>query len=281
MFNCARSSSDALLAELIKKGINLIVPPRDDLSPGDLILSDANGRGARRASWAPVMGVDPSPAVLARHTFKSVSLKVSDKVDIWWGARIAGAMLAPLGVENGAAESGLASLGCSSLTMRLIAPAGSAIVGLDELLEDLRSGRATPNPAYEGRNFYIASTVWRARGIEFDLFDENGKQISITAQVANQLEADFGLKLERKATQAFSFVADSALIFGIEVRKIKFEGGLILDETVTSALRFQDATDERDVRGFAWLDDDNPFVAFGDEPGAETTSSMSDHGSNS
>ncbi len=74
---CSKSSQDPLLRELLDKGINLILPPRDDIAAGDLVI--AEGTRSRRASWKSVLGVDPERVDVAREPFRSFDLKVSDK----------------------------------------------------------------------------------------------------------------------------------------------------------------------------------------------------------
>ena len=58
MFNCERNGSDRLLKELVEQGINIIVPPRDGVTAGDLILGDEDG-AIRKADWKVVMGAAP------------------------------------------------------------------------------------------------------------------------------------------------------------------------------------------------------------------------------
>lgn len=257
MADCNRDSKDPLLSQLMKLGVNVVVPPRDGIGCGDLIISDRAG-GARRADWSSVLGVVPSPETAAGGAFTSLDLNVSDKLDRSFGAKVLGRIFDRLGSGSGSLSAALSKTGCTRLSIRLTAPATRRLTNLDGLLDHLRSEGARPAPAYESSRLHIVEAVWRARGVEIATYSAQDTSLDVSTEVEQELSAGFGLKSRRVGDGLLAFDAPQALIFGVGVRQILFDGGLVTDVLPTRYLKVRNEA-EKDV-----LDPDDPFTEVSD-----------------
>lgn len=241
-------------------GINMIIPPRDDLVPGDLVIAD-NDRSARRASWGPVLGADPSRIVVHRNPVKSFDFKVSDKLDTRLTASLLGKILSTLGLTEARLSSALKASGCDRVSLKLIAPAQTGLADFDGLLAQLRA-EATPQPAYEGRRLFVVQSCWRAKGISLEMLDSSNRLVSLNAEAEQLLKAELSASLSKDASGRYAFTASTPLIFGIEVRELDFAGGLITDKPVDTPLKFRTL---QPGSVFLETEDDSAFIDLGAE----------------
>lgn len=231
MAMCDRSGSDPLLCALVAQGINIVLPPRDDLKAGGLIIADKSG-AARAASWQSVVKVSPSVEAETQPTFKWLNFVASDAIEANAGARLLGKALAFAGLTEGGFSGALKRANAKQLDIQLKAAAVSALINLDAVLDNLRDGMAEIQPGYEDRTLYVIDKVWRARGISIGFQGSSGNQIEITADIESQLKAETHLNLTQRGDGRLTYVASEALVFGVTLRKIVVSKDTITDTTV-------------------------------------------------
>ena len=234
---CKRDSTDPLLAELVAKGINLIVPPRDGVEPGDLILG--SGDAIRVGDWEIATGVGVKAVAKGQPSFTSTKFVVSAKVEAKAGAGLLGKLLGRWNVPEGSISAAMASSGATSLSLDLVAPAVKALENFDQVLQQLRDGGAQPAAPYQENRFFIVERVWRARGLRLELCDAPNTHVTIDAKVREQLSANVGLSFAEEGKGQFSYKADDALIFGLTFREIVFEHGMVRERPSEDPLTFR------------------------------------------
>jgi hypothetical protein len=232
MIDCKRDGGDRLLQELVAHGLNIILPPRHGVSPGDLVLAEAN-RSSRVADWTIVLGIDPKPAISHPPSFRSLEFKTSDELAVELGASVAGRVLHALGVPAGALSAAFKASNATRLDIKLTAPAVSELDNIDEILEALRTAKAKPAPDYADRRILVVNRVWRARGLSLGLRNQAGAQVNVQASVAQELQAKAKVEVKDRNDGRLTFVAPEALIFATGFREIAFEGGGVQDVTPT------------------------------------------------
>ena len=239
--SCSRDSEDLLLNALVKRGINLIVPPRNNIAAGDLIIGDANG-GVRRADWRSVFGFPLEPASRTSGGFRSFTFDAKSVLNVSATARVVGRVFEALGIRPGKVSGALSTSQIDTIHLGLIAPASDTLVSLDGVLDALRDGHASPTSGYADRLFYVAETVWRARGLRLDVLDRNKKALTLSADVVQELKAGSKLDFRREASGAYAYVADTALVFGVCLRQFQCDdAGTITDRAIDEHLQFRHA----------------------------------------
>src|SRR5216684_8702805 len=99
--SCPRDSSDKLMTVLLEQGINLVLPPRDNIQPGDLIISDEKG-AARPASWREIFNLGFTPKIEDDSGFRSFVFKASSVLKVGVAASVMGRILQAFGLGSGA-----------------------------------------------------------------------------------------------------------------------------------------------------------------------------------
>lgn len=257
---CSRSSQDPLLKELLDKGINLVLPPRDDLLAGDLLI--AEGHRARRASWQSVLGVDPDRVAIERKPFKSFDLKVSDKLSVGVAASLTGSVLKRFGFTNAKMSAALTSAHCDRVALKLLAPALSQLADTDAVLDQLRDAGAVPHPSYDEFELYLVRGVWRARGLTLELYDSNNQRIVASAAVADAVSGTLNVAMKSDTNGRLTFAADAAVIFGVETGRLSFHAGMVTETAPRIALKLREADA---TASFIETEDDSAFVDFDDD----------------
>lgn len=240
---CDRSGNDPLLKDLVSKGINIVLPPREGLKAGDLIVAEKSG-AARVGDWASIVGVAPKVLAETLPTFKSLSFTSSDGIEAGVGAQILGKALAFAGLAEGGLSGTLKAANAKQLDFQLTAPAVSTLTNLDAVLDELRKADAKLRSGYEDRSIYIVEKAWRARGISIGFLGSSGAHIDITAEMENQLKGAVQLDVTRRGDGRLTFIAATALIFGVTLRQIVTDGDVLSDKSVTRYLSFRKQPEE-------------------------------------
>ncbi len=255
---------DPLLSALAQKGINLILPPRIDISPGDLMLADGDD-SIRRGDWTQVFGLTPTTAAVPAGAFSSFTFNAASQLDVSLAAKLMGRILSAMGIEGGKLGGALSASADRTVELSLIAPASKGLEQtLDHVLAQLRDGKASIAAAYNDRRFFIVTTAWRAKGLRLQVTNSSGKAAELDADVANEISASGSLTMKREDSGTYAFVAPEPLIFGIALREIVHETGVLKDKPTT--VHFH----ARGVEAGAAGDDahdfvgDDAFVKFSD-----------------
>ncbi len=243
-----RNENDPLLKELAEQGINLILPPRDGILPGDLILGDG-GSTIRTANWKIVTGVAVRIQEELEPSFKAMTFVSSAEMEGKFGLSATSTALETLGLKKPSLSAAFARSGATKIRLRLLAPAVRALKNLDGTLEQLRKGNAEIRPGYEGRAIYIVERIWRAKGLSLEFLDASGASVDLNLDAATLLEAQAKLQLKRKTSGQYEFQADTALIFGLTVREIEISEEGVRDKPSTAPLRFRDGQRQHVVIG--------------------------------
>ena len=236
---CKRAPGDRLLDALVKQGINLVVPPRDDLEPGDLILG-VDADTVRRASWGAVFGLDVDPKPKSDGSFRACTFGASDKLEVSTGATLIGAVLSGFGMSGAKVSAALKTRGAHKLELSLVAPATRSLDDLDGILDLLEEKAAVPKPRYDGAAFFVITKVWRAKGLRLSVLDGAGATVKLDAKAMEELTAQGAISFERESDGRYAYVADSALVFGVNLRMIySTDHGLVRDAPVDHHLVFR------------------------------------------
>lgn len=259
---CSRNGSDRLLRQLVSKGINIILPPRDDLKPGSLIIASKRAE-ARLADWKIVLGVEPPVKSRSEPTFKAMSFTTSDELEANAGASLLGRLLHGLGVSPGKLATTFKNTGATSLNILLSAPAAASLENLDEMLEALRQARAAQRPGYEQFRFLVVEKVWRAKGLSLELMRSDGTHVAVTPELVDQLKGDAKLDVVDRGDGRITFLAQTALIFGITLRELMITKDGVTDKSPNAHYQFRGG--EGEEGGYPEISDDL-FVTLEDEP---------------
>jgi hypothetical protein len=260
MVACKRDTTDPLARALIKQGINIILPPRDGVAPGDLILGERSG-SVRIADWRIVMGVDPHPVARPEPTFDGVSFVVSRDMSAVAGVSVLGRVLGTLGLQPGGLSSAFKASGAKNLNIELSSPAVSAVNNIDEILQTLRHAGARPQPAYAGRRAFVVERAWRARGLSLEMRSEAGSRVTLGAEAQLALKAEAQMAILDRGDGRMTFAALRPLVFGVTLRELLFDGPGVRDASVQEHVVFRSLHDAEHPHVFA--SDDDLFVDVG------------------
>lgn len=259
---CSRNGSDRLLRQLVSKGINIILPPRDDLKPGSLIVASKQAT-ARLADWKIVLGVEPPVKSKPEPTFKAMSFTTSDALEASAGASLLGRVLQGLGVSPGNLATTFKNTGATSLNISLSAPAAASLENLDEMLEALRQADAALRPGYKQYRSLIVEKVWRAKGLSLELMRSDGTHVALTAELLDQLRGDAKLEVVDRGDGRITFLAQTALIFGVTLRELVITKDGVTDKSPSAHYQFRGG--EGEAGGYPELSDDL-FSTLENEP---------------
>jgi hypothetical protein len=257
---CKRSSSDRLAKELMRQGINIILPPRDGITAGTLVLGDKNG-SIRIGDWSIVLGVDPHPLERPEPAFKAVTFKVSDQLSADTGASIGGRLLQSLGIGEGGLQGALKKSGAKQLNLALTSPAVATLENIDAVLKALRDAGARPHRDYADRRLFIVQRIWRARGLSLELQNDAGAKVSLSGEAKDELQANAKVEIMDRGDGRMTFVASTPLVFGLTFRELTFTDGGLTDQDVSEHLTFRGGTDGVDPQ-HAFATEDDLFVEF-------------------
>uniref|UniRef100_UPI001C12CF91 Gasdermin n=1 Tax=Bradyrhizobium tropiciagri TaxID=312253 RepID=UPI001C12CF91 len=236
--NCSRDTGDELMAALLAEGINLILPPRDNIAPGDLIIADPQG-GARLGGWHEVFNLQLSPEVATDPGFKSFQFRASSILQVGVAASVMGRVLQALGLGSGSFSSAFSSSNADTIQLSIVAPANKELTNFDAVLVQMNEAKAEPAQGYTDRNFFVVTKVWRARGIRISVADKSKKQVDLSAKAVEELTAKAKMELKREDTGSYAFLAASQLIFGLTLREVTYKDGAIVDVAPTGPLKFR------------------------------------------
>lgn len=259
---CKRDSSDPLMKELVKRGINLLIPPRDNIDPGSLIIAD-DDNSIRLADWKVFFGVSPNIACENNGTFVGIAFESSSALSAEAELKSAGNLLTALGLTQTAASAAVDRTKVAKLHISLLAPAHKTLANLDGILEELRRASSPGSQSSDPRRRFIVTGVWRAKGLGLELSDKSGALMRVSADVANDTSAQAKLKYLDLEDGRLGFVADEPLIFGLTLREIiGFQGQGISDRAQENHLKFRADPNSEDHSDFVSSED--AFVTFRD-----------------
>jgi hypothetical protein len=216
---CRRDSGDKLMMALVQQGINLVLPPRDHVEAGDLILADPD-RSIRTGSWTVVFGLTVAPQTSADSSFKSFTFDAASSLKTDASASLLGSILEKFGLASGGFKSAFAGANAETIELSLVAPANRSLLYLDELLGELNKAKAAPAPAYQEKRFFVVTKVWRARGLRLRVLDKSNTQVDLSAQAIKELQASTKLSIKREDRGRYAFTAAEAQIFGLTLREL-------------------------------------------------------------
>ncbi|WP_461327296.1 gasdermin [Bradyrhizobium huanghuaihaiense] len=246
------------MASLLAEGINLILPPRDNIAPGDLIIADQQG-GARLGGWREVFNLQLRPQIATDAGFKSFQFKASSVLKVGVAASVMGRVLQAFGLGSGSFSGAFSSANADTIKLSIIAPANKELTNFDAVLAQMNEARAEPTQGYSDRRFFVVIKVWRARGIRISVADKSSKHVDLSAKAVEELTAKAKMELKREDTGSYAFIAGSQLIFGLTLREVIYKDGAIVDVAPTEPLKFRG---KGPAEPFAFIGDD----AFVDLP---------------
>ena len=261
---CSRQTQDPLLQELVKKyGMNLLVPPTPSIDPGDLIVSYKDNT-ARKAGWVSTLGANPAPNFDSHAAPTSLAFEVSRHLDMKAGLSLTGRILESFGLTSAKAGAGFAKTAALKLNMEIIAPSQRLLNNLDEMLASLSNMGSANSVAFQGKDLYVVTRAYRAKGLRITLFDKDGAVVKATGSTAAELKVGVSLSVGADLDGSYSFKSPTeALVFGITVRKLVLRDGLVADEPPTTYFGLRD-TEELPCNFIA---DDDAFIGLLQEDG--------------
>lgn len=231
---CPRNSKDQLLRQMLDEyGINLLVPPRSDIRVGDLLIAEDNK--ARRAEYHAVFGCEPKRSVKENDAPTSMQLTASDAQKLSVVARIVSTLF-PKSKGSASARSDTGT----SFTMRPIAPHRKSLKSLDDLLQQLRDSNSNIDAAYENYTFYVVTEVFNAKGLEIVHAGSAAREAEAKADI-DDLSSQVGASVSSQGKGTFTFKADEHLTFGVCLRRIYFEGGVLRDSAAEHVMHARSA----------------------------------------
>lgn len=263
---CSRQSQDPLLQELVEKyGMNLLVPPTPSIDPGDLIVSYKDNT-ARKAGWVSALGANPAPNFDSHAAPTSLAFVVSRRLDMKAGISLTGRILESFGLTSAKADAGFAKTAALKLNMEIIAPSQRLLNNLDEMLASLSNMGSANSAAFQGKDLYVVTRAYRAKGLRITLFDKDGAVVKASGSTADELKAGVSLTVGADLDGSYSFKSPTeALVFGITVRKLVLRDGLVSDEPPMTYLGLRGTEEEQIPCDF--IADDDAFVGFLQEDG--------------
>jgi hypothetical protein len=223
---------------LLEQGINLILPPRDHIQPGDLIISDEKG-AARPAGWQEVFDIKFAPKIGDDPGFKSFVFKASSILKVGVAAEVMGRVLQVFGLGSGSFSSAFSSSDADTVQLAIVAPANRELRNLDAFLRQMNAAKVEPAPGYGDRRFFVVTKVWRAKGLRISVVDKLGKHVELSAKAVEALTAKAKIELKREDSGSYAFLAGDRLIFGLTLREILCKNGTIVDVAPTDPLKFR------------------------------------------
>jgi hypothetical protein len=223
---------------LLEQGINLILPPRDHIQPGDLVISDEKGR-ARPAGWHEVFNLQFVPNIEDDPGFRSLVFKATSVLKVGVAAAVMGRVLQIFGLGSGTFSSAFSSSDADTVQLSIVAPANRELKNLDAILSQMNTAKAEPAPGYVDRHFFVVTKVWRAKGLRISVADKSGKQLELSAKAVEELTAKAKMDLKKEATGSYAFIASDRLIFGLTLREILYKDGSIVEHSPAEPLRFR------------------------------------------
>lgn len=236
--SCRRDTSDKLMTLLLEQGINLILPPRDHIQPGDLIISDEKG-AARPADWKEIFNLQFEPKIEDDPGFGSFVFKASSLLKVGVAATVMGRVLQVFGLGSGSFSGAFSSSGADTIQLSIVAPANRELRNLDALLSQMNAAKAEPRPGYVDRSFFVVTKVWRAKGLRISVADKAGKQIELSAKAVEELTAQTKMELKKEDNGNYAFLAKDRLIFGLTLREVFYKDGVIVEAAPQDPLKFK------------------------------------------
>ncbi|MGE5518046.1 MAG: hypothetical protein ACM31D_19765 [Bacteroidota bacterium] len=214
-------------------GINLLVPPRNDIRVGDLLIAENNQ--ARRAEYRAVFGCEPKRSAQESDAPTSMQLTESGAQKLSVVARVVSALF-PKSKGSASARSDTGT----SFTMRPIAPHRRSLKSMDDLLQQLRDSNACVNAAYENYKFYVVTEIFNAKGLEIVHAGSVVREAEAKADI-DDLSSQVSASVHSQGKGSFTFKADEHLTFGVRLRRIYFEGGVLRDSAADHVIRTRNA----------------------------------------
>ena len=236
--SCRRDTSDKLMTLLLEQGINLILPPRDHIEPGDLIISDEKG-AARPADWKEIFNLQLTPKIEDDPGFGSFVFKANSVLKVGIAATVMGRVLEIFGLGSGSFSSAFSSSDADTIQLSIVAPANRELKNLDTFLSQMNAAKAEPAAGYVDRSFFVVTKVWRAKGLRISVADKSGKQIELSAKAVEELTAKAKMELKREDTGNYAFLAKDRLIFGLTLREVRYKDGVIEEVAPEEPLKFR------------------------------------------
>lgn len=246
---CRRDSSDKLMTLLLEQGINLILPPRDHIQPGDLIISDEKG-ASRPADWKEIFNLQLVPKIEDDTGFTSFVFKANSSLKVGVAATVMGRVLQVFGLASGSFSSAFSSSDADTIQLSIVAPANRELKNLDAVLSQLNAAKAEPAAGYVDRSFFVVTKVWRAKGLRISVADKSGKQIELSAKAVEELTAKAKMELKKEDTGSYAFLAKDRLIFGLTFRKVLYKDGVIVEAAPQDPLKFKGGGDPTGSHAF-------------------------------
>jgi hypothetical protein len=270
MMICQRNSNDPLLREMLDRyAINLIVPPRADLLPGDILVG-TGGNKVRKGGWTEILAHQPSPEAAKGAAVESLELTTSRAMDSEASASAVGVFLHNLGITTPKMQAALKSTASRSLRLSVEAPSSLTLENVDAILEELRVAGVRPTAAYERAKIFLVTHIYRATGLRLEVAREDSKCASGSAEAAELLAADAQIKVDARRDGGFAFRASDPAVFGVAVRRLDFGPSGLLDREPEAPLKIMgvdqsllivgDAIDEGEA--VCLLEDGSPNSSF-------------------
>lgn len=255
---CSRETKDPLLQELVTSySMNLIIPPAPDVEPGDLVIAGKTS-AARKVDWKAVTGIAPTIESGAHKAPKSLTFKVSRRMDVKAGAKLTGRILQALGVTAGKVETAFSKTAASTLHIDIIAPSQKTLVNLDGILGELTAAKAVVEDIYAESDLFIVTRTYRARGLRIALFDKDDALVKATAAVTDELKANANLGISGDQDGTYAFRSpEEPLVFGIMLRKLLIREGTASEVAPTSYVSLRDEGPPGD-----FIEEEDAFLTF-------------------
>jgi hypothetical protein len=261
---CGRNSDNALLTALVKQGINLILPPRDKVEPGELTIVERDN-AMRTGSWREVFGLDVEPQFEKAKSFEVFSFDAKSLMKADSSASALGRIMETFGLGSGKFKGAFDSSYAETIELSLIAPVHRRLKNFDAILNALRQAGAKPTPQDEDRIFCIITDVWRATGLRLRVLDKSGAKVDLSAEAMKELTANAAFSLDRENMGSYTFTAKTPLVFGVTLREIVFANGLIVDRSNKNHKAFRSlptAADKKFANEDWALVGEDAFVSF-------------------
>jgi len=260
---CKRDSDDALLKQLVMNhGINLLVPPRSDIQPGDMIISDESGL-ARRADYLSVFGIVPKAIVRDNGVPESLSFNSSSELAADTAANISGSVLSSFGIAAAKFKAAFSRQSATRVILSLIAPQRTTLFNLDEMIEALRE-KANDVPEHFGdRRFFIVTDVFKAKGIRIETLGQSKQRLTASGEIAEEISIGSSLGVSADADGSYAVRAKAHLAFGITVQELELRHGMIQDKAADIVLKVRgdgNASNKPSV----FIDKEDAFVELKD-----------------
>lgn len=215
---CPRKNADLLMKELLKHGINPIIPPVADLKVGNGLVSDKKGN-ARLQSWDSIFRAS-IPDDLMKGS-KESAFNFNSRSEL--SSNQASSFLARLlGVDSGRISASVSNTKAKSVDMKLLAVTRQSLMNLDDVLETFRQLKCAPVGISADQDISIITTVWRAKGLKVSFFDERERKLDMSAEAIEELNIGGDIKFSKSMNDFFAFESKASQVFGVTLRNLTF-----------------------------------------------------------